>query len=102
MYTDDQFQKDNEQLQKRREYNRALLKDLASVADNMWLVVCVWVSPVDGSFAHREGWFLDFVEADKFRSMLDETYKKLPCLNHQTYCFHTDKEIIEAVFDRLI
>lgn len=102
MYTDDQFQKDNEQLQKRREYNRALLKNLASRADNMWLVVCVWVSPVDGSFAHREGWFLDFVEADKFRNMLDETYKKLPGLNHQIYCFHTDKEIIEAVLDRFI
>jgi hypothetical protein len=41
MYTDEQFQKDNEQLQKRREYNRTLLKDLASRADNMWLVVCV-------------------------------------------------------------
>lgn len=102
MYTDDQFQKDNEQLQKRREYNRALLKDLASRADNMWLVVCIWRSPIDGSFTHREGWFLDFVEADKFRNMLDETYKKLPGLNHQTYCFHTDKEIIEAVFDRFI
>lgn len=42
MYTDDQFQKDNEYLQKRREYNRNLLKNLASRADNMWLVVCVW------------------------------------------------------------
>ena len=35
-------------------------------------------------------------------SGLDETYKKLPCLHHHTYCFHTDKEIIEAVFDRFI
>lgn len=30
MYTDDQFQKDNEYLQKRREYNRNLLKNLIS------------------------------------------------------------------------
>lgn len=102
MYTNDQFQKDNEQLQKRREYNRNLLKNLASRADNMWLVVCVWVSPIDGSFEHREGWFLDFAEADKFRSMLEGTYKKLPGVDHQTYCFHTDKEIIDSVFDRMI
>ena len=102
MYTDDQFQKDNEQLQKRREYNRNLLKNLASRADNMWLVVCVWVSPIDGSFEHREGWFLDFIEADKFRNMLDGTYRNLPGVDHQTYCFHTDKEIIGEVFDRMI
>ena len=102
MYTNDQFQKDNEQLQKRREYNRNLLKNLASRADNMWLVVCVWVSPIDGSFEHREGWFLDFIEADKFRNMLDGTYRNLPDVDHQTYCFHTDKEIIEEVFDRMI
>lgn len=102
MYTNDQFQKDNEQLQKRREYNRNLLKNLASRADNMWLVVCVWVSPIDGSFEHREGWFLDFIEADKFRNMLDGTYRNLPGVDHQTYCFHTDKEIIEEVFDRMI
>lgn len=31
----------NEQIQKRREYNRNLLKDLSSRASNMWLVVCV-------------------------------------------------------------
>lgn len=102
MYTDEKFQKDNEYLQRRREYNRNLLKNLASRADNMWLVVCVWVSPIDGSFEHREGWFLDFIEADKFRNMLEETYKKLPGVDHQTYCFHTDKEIIEAVFDKMI
>lgn len=30
MYTDEKFQKDNEYLQKRREYNRNLLKNLAS------------------------------------------------------------------------
>lgn len=35
MYTNEQIQKDNEQLQKRREYNRALLKDLASRANDM-------------------------------------------------------------------
>lgn len=102
MYTNDQFQKDNEQLQKRREYNRNLLKNLASRADNMWLVVCVWVSPIDGSFEHREGWFLDFIEADKFRNMLEATYKKIPGVDHQTYFFHTDKEIIDEVFDRMI
>ena len=102
MYTDDKFQKDNEYLQKRREYNRHLLKNLASRADNVWLVVCVWGSPIDGSFEHREGWFLDFVEADKFRNMLDGTYRKLPGVDYQTYCFHTDKEIIEEVFDRMI
>lgn len=102
MYTDDQFQKDNEYLQKRREYNRNLLKNLASRANNMWLVVCVWVSPIDGSFEHREGWFLDFIEADKFRNMLEGTYKKLPGVDHQTYFFHTDKEIIDEVFDRMI
>lgn len=102
MYADEKFQKDNEYLQKRREYNRNLLKNLASRADNMWLVVCVWESPIDGSFEHREGWFLDFVEADKFRNMLDATYRKLPVLNHQTYCFYTDKEMIDEVFGRLI
>lgn len=102
MYTDDKFQKDNEQLQKRREYIRNLLKDLASRADNMWLVVCVWVSPIDGSLEHRQGWFLDFSEADEFRNMLEETYTKLLGLDHQTYCFHTDKEIIDEVFGRLI
>lgn len=102
MYTDDQFQKDNEQLQKRRDYNRALLKDLASRANDMWLVVCVWESPVDGSFEHRQGWFLDFVEADKFCNMLEETYKKLPGLHHHTYCFHTDEDIVRMVCDKLV
>lgn len=92
----------NEQIQKDREYTRNLLKNLASRADNMWLVVCIWRSPIDGSLEHRQGWFLDFAEADQFRNMLEGTYKKLPGLDHQTYCFHTDKEIIEEVFDSLI
>lgn len=92
----------NEQIQKDREYTRNLLKDLSSRNNDMWLVVCIWRSPVDGSLEHRQGWFLDFVEADKFRNMLEDTYKKLSGLNHQTYCFHTDKEIIEAVLDRFI
>lgn len=102
MYTDEKFQKDNKQLQKRRKYTRSLLKELACKAENMWMVVCVYVSPINGSFEHRECWFLDFVEADMFRNMLDETYKKLPGLDYHIYCFHTDKEIIEAVFDRFI
>lgn len=92
----------NEQIQKDREYTRNLLKNLASRADNMWLVVCIWRSPIDGSLEHRQGWFLDFAEADQFRNMLDATYRKLPGLDHQTYCFHTDKEIIDEVFGRLI
>lgn len=92
----------NEQIQKDREYTRNLLKNLASRADNMWLVVCIWRSPIDGSLEHRQGWFLDFAEAEKFRNMLEDTYKKLPGLDHQTYCFHTHKEIIEKVFDSLI
>lgn len=81
----------NEQIQKDREYTRNLLKDLSSRNNDMWLVVCIWRSPVDGSLEHRQGWFLDFVEADQFRNMLEETYKKLPGVDHQTYCFHTDK-----------
>lgn len=89
----------NEQIQKDREYTRNLLKDLSSRNNDMWLVVCIWRSPVDGSLEHRQGWFLDFVEADQFRNMLEETYKKV---DPQTYCFHTDKEIIEAVLDRFI
>lgn len=92
----------NEQIQKRREYNRNLLKDLSSRASNMWLVVCVQTSPIDGTFEHRQGWFLDYIEAEKFRNMLDETYKKFPGLDHHIYCFHTDKEIIEAVLDRFV
>lgn len=92
----------NEQIQEDREYTRNLLKDLSSRNNDMWLVVCIWRSPVDGSLEHRQGWFLDFVEADQFRNMLEETYKKLPGVDYQTYCFHTDKEIIEAVFDRMI
>lgn len=92
----------NEQIQKDREYTRNLLKDLSSRNNDMWLVVCIWRSPVDGSLEHRQGWFLDFVEADQFRNMLEETYKKLPGVDHQTYCFHTDKEIIDEVFDRMI
>lgn len=81
----------NEQIQKDREYTRNLLKDLSSRNNDMWLVVCIWRSPVDGSLEHRQGWFLDFLEADQFRNMLEETYKKLPGVDHQTYCFHTDK-----------
>lgn len=92
----------NEQIQKDREYTRNLLKDLSSRNNDMWLVVCIWRSPVDGSLEHRQGWFLDFVEADQFRNMLDGTCRKLLGVDYQTYCFHTDKEIIEAVLDSLI
>lgn len=92
----------NEQIQKDREYTRNLLKDLSSRNNDMWLVVCIWRSPIDGSLEHRQGWFLDFVEADQFRNMLEETYKKFPGVDHQTYCFHTDKEVIDSVFDRMI
>lgn len=81
----------NEQIQKDREYTRNLLEDLSSRNNDMWLVVCIWRSPVDGSLKHRQWWFLDFVEADQFRNMLEETYKKLPGVDHQTYCFRTDK-----------
>lgn len=95
MYTD-------EQIQKYLENTQSLLKNLASRANNMWVVVCVWRSPVDGSLEHRQGWFTDFIEADKFRNMLDATYKQLPGVDHQTYCFHTDKEMIESVFDKMI
>ncbi len=95
MYTDEQIQKD-------REYTRNLLKDLSSRNNDMWLVVCIWRSPVDGSLEHRQGWFLDFVEADKFRNMLEDTYKKLPGLHHHTYCFHTDEDIVRMVCDKLV
>jgi hypothetical protein len=34
--------------------------------------------------------------------MLEETYKKLPGLHHNTYCFHTDEDIVRMVCDKLV
>lgn len=95
MYTD-------EQIQKYLENTQSLLKNLASRANNMWVVVCVWRSPVDGSLEHRQGWFTDFIEAEKFSNMLDATYKQLPGLKHHTYCFYNDEDSVHMVCEQLV
>lgn len=83
MYTEEQIKQD-------REYVKGLLTNLSSRVKNMWLVCCVWESPITHSLEHREGYFLDYTEARLFFEMLQETYDKKFHLRHEVYFFKTE------------
>lgn len=81
----------NEQVEQRRKEVKEILQDLNSRAKNMWLVCCIWVSPMTGGLDHREGFFTDHTEAQWFADMLEDTYgpKKFN-FTHELYFFRTD------------
>lgn len=80
MFTEKQIKED-------REYVKSLLSDLSSKAKDMWLVCCVWESPITHTLEHREGYFPDHTEARLFYDLLEDTYENKYKLRHEVYCF---------------
>ncbi len=81
----------NEQIEQRREEVKKILQNLKNRANNVWLVCCIWESPMTGGLDHREGFFIDYIEARWFAQMLEDTYgpKKFN-FTHEVYFFRTN------------
>lgn len=81
----------NEQIEQRRREVRDILLKLSYKAKDMWLVCCIWESPMTGGLDHREGFFTDHTEAQWFADMLEDTYgpKKFN-FTHEVYFFRTN------------
>ena len=78
MYTEEQVNKD-------QEFVNNLHEDLCSRVKDMWVVCCVWRSPISHLLEHREGCFTDYTEARLFHDMLKETYENKLKLPHEVY-----------------
>lgn len=80
MYTPEQIEKD-------RKFVKDLMVELSSKAKDMWLVCCIWESPITHTLEHREGYFPDHTEARFFYEMLEDTYENKYKLRHEVYFF---------------
>ena len=82
MYTEEQIKKD-------REFVATVMTDLCNRAKDMWVVCCIWESPITHMLEHREGFFLDYMEAEIFHDMLEDTYETKYHLRHEVYISRT-------------
>ena len=85
MYTEEQVNKD-------REFVNNLHENLCSRVKDMWVVCCVWRSPISHLLEHREGCFTDYTEARLFhyifgKELYNESKKATYCSMYSTYFY---------------